>query len=181
MNTKKILDFWFKNEEKWFSWWEKFDQEIKENFLQDYKNFTDNFDFENLKTKDDFLASIILVDQFSRNIFRWDKKSFKYDFLWLFLAKWSLKKFGIESFSKKEKSFILLPLMHSESLEDQKKCEKYFKKLAKEDSYFETNVKFAKDHKNIISLFSRFPHRNEVLGRKSTSEEKFFLKHHKWF
>ena len=63
-----------------------------------------------------------------------------------------------------------MPLMHSESKQDQQQCVELFTTLGKED-----NLRFAKKHQAIINRFDRFPHRNQVLGRESTPEEKEFL------
>lgn len=177
----EILDFWFQNKENWFEKSEAFDQKITEKFLEIYTDFT-TFE-ENLWTESpkEILGSILVLDQFSRNMFRDSPRAFQFDFMALFLAKLALEKFSLEAFSDDEKPFILLPLMHSESLPDQELCVKYFEILAKSNPAFEQNKKFALEHKNIIFIFGRFPHRNAVLGRDSTEEENFFLRLHSGF
>lgn len=74
-----------------------------------------------------------------------------------------------------------MPLMHSESLEDQELCVQLFEELSKENDLFQNNVKFSIEHRDIVKKFGRFPHRNAVLWRQSTPEEIEFLKVHNWF
>lgn len=91
MIHKEILDFWFQNEKKWFNWWDDFDKEITKKFIKNFEKASlweyDTWQ-ENPKS---LLALIILLDQFSRNIFRWDKKAFEYDFKALYFTKLWLK------------------------------------------------------------------------------------------
>lgn len=181
MTHKEILDFWFQNEKKWFNWWDDFDQEITKKFIEDFEKASlweyDTWQ-ENPKS---LLALIILLDQFSRNIFRWDKKAFEYDFKALYFTKLWLKKWFLDKLEDKEKIFFIMSLMHSESLEDQELCVQLFEELSKENDLFKNNVKFAIEHRDIVKKFGRFPHRNKVLWRQSTPEEIEFLKVHNWF
>ncbi|MBA2694173.1 MAG: DUF924 domain-containing protein, partial [Rubrobacter sp.] len=71
-----------------------------------------------------------------------------------------------------QRSFVYMPYMHSENLEDQKRCVELFELMGEDGK---NNVEFAIGHKDIIERFGRFPHRNEVLGRETTPEEAEFL------
>jgi uncharacterized protein (DUF924 family) len=127
------------------------------------------------------LALIILVDQMSRNIFRDQLEAFTYDYL---AQEWCLDGLDLgadEEIQPIERVFFYLPLEHSESRVDQARSVALFSELAKrvpdtQRGLFDYYLDFAKQHQVIIERFGRFPHRNKVLGRTSTSEEMEFLK-----
>jgi len=119
---------------------------------------------------DSALALILLLDQFSRNLFRNDPGAFLQDALALDIAKFSLDQ---EYDTKVEPSiglFFYMPFMHSESLADQQHCVRLFHATGLEE-----NLKFAILHRDIIARFGRFPHRNKVLNRSTSASEKLFL------
>lgn len=111
-------------------------------------------------------AAIILLDQFSRNMFRGSAKSFEADPLALELCKEALAKGWVDRARKPLPSFILMPLMHSEQLEDQLRSVAEFQKRDP------LNYKFALLHHDQIMRFGRFPGRNQALGRVSTPGEQ---------
>ena len=111
-------------------------------------------------------AAIIVTDQFSRNMFRGSAKAYEADSVALELCKEALAKGWVDSLPKPLPSFVLMPLMHSEAIEDQERSIVEFKKR---DSL---NYKFAILHHDQIQRFGRFPGRNRVLGRVSTPEER---------
>ena len=117
------------------------------------------------------LALIIVLDQFSRNVFRNSDLAFSCDPEALRLSHKLVAHPDFDRLSQHEKQFGIMPMMHAENLEEQKNCLKWMKRIELEEG-----VKFAKIHLEIIEAFGRFPHRNAVLGRKSTPEEKTFLK-----
>jgi uncharacterized protein (DUF924 family) len=127
------------------------------------------------------LALIILVDQMSRNILRDQLEAFTYDYL---AQEWCLDGLDLgadEELQPIERVFFYLPLEHSESRVDQARSIVMFSELAKvvpaiHRGLFDYYLDFAKQHQVIIERFGRFPHRNNVLGRASTSEEIEFLK-----
>ena len=124
---------------------------------------------------------IILVDQFSRNMFREDSRAFTRDRLGLKLAKQMVGKNEDMELKPFERFFVYLPLEHSENEEDQELSVAKFKKLCddvpkKVRGIYQIFLDYAVKHKVIIDRFARFPHRNEILGRKSTKEELQFLK-----
>lgn len=147
-----------------------FDNEIKEHFLSIYQDYLDDkIKFAN-KPKD-ALASIILLDQFPRNMFRNTPKSFATDSKAISISRSAIEQGAEFSLNETEKMFLYMPFMHSENLEEQLYCVELYTKLGREE-----NLKFAIAHKDIIERFGRFPHRNEILGRNSTDEEIEFLK-----
>ncbi len=126
------------------------------------------------------LALIILLDQFTRNIYRGNKKAFQYDAEALRLCKQGIEK-GLDSkLEVIEKCFYYLPLEHSENMDDQNKCVKLFEDLLvtvdrNKISTVKNSLDYAVLHRNIIEKFGRFPHRNKVLNRQFTQEELDFL------
>ena len=111
-------------------------------------------------------AAIILADQFSRNMFRGSAKAFEADRLALELCKEALAKGWVDRVRKPLPSFILMPLMHSEDLEDQVRSVAEFKDRDP------LNYNFALLHHEQIRRFGRFPGRNQALGRVSTPDER---------
>ncbi len=111
-------------------------------------------------------AAIILTDQFSRNMFRGSAKAFEADSLALELCKLALDRGWVDEVRNPLPSFVLMPLMHSEELEDQSRSMTEFQKR---DPF---NYKFAVLHHDQIKRFGRFPGRNQALGRVSTPEER---------
>ena len=112
-----------------------------------------------------------MLDQFSRNLFREDPRAFAQDGLALALAQEAISLQLDQQLSPKQRSFLYLPFMHSESKLIHEFALKLFQRLGNE-----TNLAFEKKHKVIIDHFGRYPHRNAVLGRVSTAEEIEFLK-----
>ena len=179
----KILEYWFNgsyknNLKRWFMEGYKYDKEIKKifyNILKNYKKYK-NWHLN----KDSYLAYIILLDQFSRQIYRNNSKAFKYDKIILRFMKKYLSKY-IESFNAIEKMFVLMPLQHSPNIKDQKKGLKLLKHLiskeqnSKEKKILQLAYKHQYGHYKIIKKFNRFPKRNKALNRKSTNEENIYL------
>ena len=117
-------------------------------------------------TPETLAAAIILLDQFSRNMFRGSAKAFEADGLALELAKEALAKGWVDKVKKPLPSFMLMPLQHSENLEDQERS------VAEFQGRDPLNHKFALLHRDQIRRFGRFPGRNQALGRVSTPEER---------
>jgi len=128
-----------------------------------------------------YLASILLLDQFTRNIYRDDARAFAQDSLALKLALDALDKGCDKALRPIERVFIYLPLEHSEDIELQNRSVKLFENLRNEVGEdllpaFDSFLDYAIRHQEIIARFGRFPHRNAILGRTSTAEEREFLK-----
>ena len=122
------------------------------------------------------LALIILFDQFPRNIYRKTAKAFAFDALAVENCHQGIKKKQDQELSLVEKMFFYMPLQHSEILADQELSIQLFGKLAKADAKLQASFESAEKHHKIIAQFSRFPHRNYVLGRHPTHEEENFAK-----
>ncbi|GAQ81866.1 hypothetical protein KFL_000930120 [Klebsormidium nitens] len=127
------------------------------------------------------LALVILLDQFSRNVYRDTPQAFAQDAQALRIAKRAIERGFDQKFGCLERSFFYMPFEHSEDLEDQDRACQLFVDLKSAapadvaelcDGFHE----FAVKHREVILRFGRFPHRNQILGRKSTSEELDFLK-----
>lgn len=116
-------------------------------------------------------AEIIVLDQFSRNIFRHTPQAFAYDSMALVLAQEAIDHGASQSLNAIERSFLYLPFMHSESQRIHQIAEQLFR-----SNGIDQNYEFELKHKAIIDRFGRYPHRNEILGRTSTAEEIEFLK-----
>lgn len=178
IDHEPVLAFWFEEagSEKWFAKDEQFDERIKEGFGDLHTQAAAG---ELWGWRDSIrgrLAEIIVLDQFSRNMFRGQAQAFAYDRLALVLAQEAIKDKGIYQLTPAEKSFIFMPFMHSES----KAIQAISVELFKEEG-LESNLKFAIEHKEIVDRFGRYPHRNGVLGRESTPAELEFLKTHQGF
>jgi uncharacterized protein (DUF924 family) len=117
------------------------------------------------------LAEIIVLDQFSRNIFRGSPLAFASDALALALAQESVSAKAEAALSATERSFLYLPFMHSESLKIHAVALELYRKNG-----IQSNLDFEIRHKQIIERFGRYPHRNGIMGRQSTAEEIEFLK-----
>jgi len=126
------------------------------------------------------LALILLTDQFPRNIHRGTPQSFAYDALARTWCKEGLRE-GVQAKLRPiERVFFYLPLEHSESLADQEQAVALFAELldgvpASHRDTFRGYYDFAVRHREVISRFGRFPHRNRILSRESTAEELVFL------
>jgi uncharacterized protein (DUF924 family) len=173
MDYQEILKFWFEEIKPAQIWIKdnKFDQLIIEKFSGVYQQAIKCELFEWRETADGRLAEIIVLDQFSRNMFRDSAKAFAYDSLALSLSQQALSIGADQQIDKAKRSFIYLPFMHSESREIHKQALAIYQKHGVQDS-----LDFEIKHKAIIDRFGRYPHRNKVLDRESTVEEIEFLK-----
>jgi uncharacterized protein (DUF924 family) len=117
-------------------------------------------------TPETLAAAIILLDQFSRNMFRGSAKAFEADPLALELCNLALERGWVDKLPKPLPSFILMPLQHSENMEDQERSVAEFRDRDP------LNYKYALLHRDQIKRFGRFPGRNQALGRVSTPEER---------
>ena len=118
-------------------------------------------------TPETLAAAIILLDQFSRNMFRGTARAFEADSLAQKLCKEALDKGWVDRVPKPLPSFMLMPLQHSENLADQERSVAEFQRLGEEEG-----LEYALLHRDQIRRFGRFPGRNQALGRVSTPEER---------
>ena len=127
------------------------------------------------------LAAIIVLDQFSRNIHRGTPMSFAFDPLALQLTKAGLARGDTSHLTEVEQAFFLMPLEHSETLEDQNACVTAFENLLESSRsafrpLLENSLDYARQHRDVIAQFGRFPHRNAILDRESSADEAEYLK-----
>ena len=175
----EILDFWFQEikQEQWFKKDKNFDNLIYNKYFDIHSKAIQG-DIEYWKnTSKECLAYIILIDQFSRNLFREHTNSFKYDLIAIKLCITGLSKSYLDDLDKfDEKLFFIMPLIHDENIDHQNLAMKILNSDLKNHPNYEKIYKFFFRHKEIIQLFGRFPHRNKILKRISTKEEIDFLK-----
>jgi uncharacterized protein (DUF924 family) len=171
VSPEGVLAFWLEaGPDKWFKKDDAFDTAIRSRFLPAYEAAADGRLAAWEATADGALALIILLDQFSRNMFRGSPRTFAADPLALAIANRAIARGFDEQLELPKRSFFYLPFMHSENLADQERCIDLCRQGGTED-----NLKFAEQHADIIRRFGRFPHRNAVLGRVTTEEEQAFL------
>ena len=169
---KEIIKFWFE-EISQAQWWKKdvqFDQLIASRFLEVHGHASRCELNQWRDTADGRLAEIIVLDQFSRNIYRDSPLSFATDSLALVLAQEAIRVGADKKVSESMRSFFYMPFMHSESAVIHEEAVVLYEAYGNEG-----NLDFELRHKAIIDRFGRYPHRNEILGRDSTAEEVEFL------
>jgi uncharacterized protein (DUF924 family) len=168
-----VLQFWFRElkREQWFKREAAMDDRIRARFLSVHERVAGMPDAALLSDAHSVLAAVIVLDQFSRNMFRGTPRAFASDTKALALAEAALAKGLAASMSKDELLFLFLPFEHSETREAQTRCVELMSSLADAEL-----TRYAQAHCDIIQRFGRFPHRNEILGRTSTAEEVEFLK-----
>ena len=166
-----IVEFWREaGPEKWFEKDEAFDETIRNRFLDIYERAAQGLLDDWLEEPTGALALIILLDQFPRNMFRGTPRVYATDDKALAIARLALERGDHETVAEDVNQFLAMPLMHSEDLADQEACIAWMERMGTEE-----NVKFARHHHDIVARFGRFPHRNDILGRSSRSDEEAFL------
>lgn len=167
-----VLDFWF-NEltpKQWFVKDEELDLVITKKFLSVHTQASQCELNHWRETIEGRLAEIVVLDQFSRNIYRDTPQAFAQDNLALALAQEAISSGQDKMLSDQQKAFLYMPFMHSESLAIHEQAIELFNQPG-----LESNLNFELKHKVIIEQFGRYPHRNNVLGRGSTKQELDFL------
>lgn len=169
---RSVLNFWFNESQprQWFVKDQAFDDEISRRFASLHSRAkAGDLDAWGLSA-DGALALALVLDQFSRNMFRNSAESFATDAQALAIAKRAIAAGLDQQTSEKQRQFFYYPFEHSEDMHDQERAIKLFGALGNSDL-----LDWAEKHKIIIERFGRFPHRNAVLGRASSAEEEDFL------
>jgi uncharacterized protein (DUF924 family) len=175
----EVLDFWFGREdepgygefrEAWFRKDPEFDREIRDRFETLHEEATAGELDDWKQEARSCLALVILLDQFPRNMFRGDPRSYATDHRAQETAEHAVERAFDRELPEFQRTFFYMPFMHSEDLEHQRRSVELFRGLGGSDS-----AGYAVRHMEIIERFGRFPHRNEVLGRRTTPEEAEFL------
>ena len=172
MNEQDIIDFWFREipPDRWWAKDSAFDGALAERFGAIHRAAARCELHEWRGSPQGRLAEVIVLDQFSRNIHRDDPRSFACDPLALGLAQEAIRAGADAALPPEQRVFLYMPFMHSESARIHQVAVKLFSAAGMED-----NLDFELKHKAIIDRYGRFPHRNAVLGRRSTPEELEFL------
>lgn len=172
MKAAEILDFWFveAGPKQWFAKDATFDEMIRQRFGTVYRQVLQGEGVAWRSTILGRLAEIIVLDQFSRNLFREDGRAFAADGMALVLTQEALKLPETADLPAQQRAFLYMPLMHSESLVIHEEALRRFAEPGLAD-----NLRFEQRHWAIIKEFGRYPHRNQLLGRVSTAAELAFL------
>ena len=183
MSPEHVLDFWFgvpgdsdygKARPLWFTKSDATDQLVRQRFGDTVEEALSGRIDDWAVTPRGTLASILVLDQFTRNIFRDSPRAFAGDAQALRLASNLVDRDDDRLLSLHERWFAYMPFEHSEFLNDQLESVRLFKQLAKQG--LEEPLSWAIKHHDVIERFGRFPHRNSILGRESTADEIEFLK-----
>ncbi|MCB0325977.1 MAG: DUF924 domain-containing protein [Bdellovibrionales bacterium] len=192
MDYESIHEYWFGPEilsspeyfkergNLWFGKNEDVDQYIREHFAPMLKSYEEISQIELPSDPKQFISTIILLDQMTRNAFRGQEKMYHFDPIVLDFSKRGISKHLDQDLHCLERAFCYLPLEHSEKLEDQTQCVELYATLHEQcpseyKEYMASMLEYAHKHKVIVERFGRFPHRNEILVRESTKEEILFL------
>ncbi|MBF6057749.1 DUF924 family protein [Thiomicrorhabdus heinhorstiae] len=172
MNPLDILNFWYTPpmSEHWFSSTPEIDAEIREKFESVWEKAAEGKLDAWKETAEGCLALCIVLDQFPLNMFRGEAKSFSTEQQAVAVCKYAVEKGLDQQLPIERRTFLYMPLMHSEHLADQDESVRLF-----EASKLENNIKFAHHHREIVRQYGRFPHRNAILGRGSTQAEIDYL------
>jgi uncharacterized protein (DUF924 family) len=176
----EVLDFWFGREgepgygefrEAWFTKDPEFDQQVRDRFeaLHEAAAAGEMDDWK--EEARSCLALVILLDQFPRNMFRGDPRSYATDYKAQETAEHAVDHAFDRELPAFQRMFLYMPFMHSEDLAHQRRSVELFRALGGENDA----TGYAVRHMEIVERFGRFPHRNEVLGRRTTPEEAEFL------
>jgi uncharacterized protein (DUF924 family) len=173
----EVLRFWFEEltSDDWFERKDATDEAIRSRFstlLEALKASASSTSFDE---PDQALAAILVFDQFPRNMFRGQPRAFATDDIAAAIARKAVERGFDHRVPEQRRLFFYMPLMHAENLADQEHCVSLISALPGDA------VKYAREHRDIIARFGRFPHRNKALGRESTPAEESFLAEHKGF
>lgn len=191
-NIEKVLKFWFgelsnelpgdEHKKLWYHATPKDDAYIRAQFLSLYEQATQRHLDNWLGSAQGTMALIILLDQMPRHIFRGSDRAFIADHLALEYCLFGLEKGYDKQLYLVERCFFYHPLEHAEDFALQQRCVHLFQRMQQtyidqdHQIFIRQSLDYAQQHLDIIARFSRFPHRNEVLGRESTLEEIEYLK-----
>lgn len=165
---------------QWFQKNDAFDAEMRERFLPTIESALAGGLADWSDTAEGWLARLIVLDQFTRNTFRGNPKSFAGDPLALALAEQGIAAGLDQQLPPMARIFCYLPLEHSEDQRMQQRSVALFQALAdapgaQPEPFFASTLDFAHKHLDLIERYGRFPHRNPILGRTSTPEELDYL------
>jgi len=169
---QEVVNFWFEEIEPAL-WWKKddnFDALLIERFSEIHKRASRCELYEWRSEPEGRLAEIIILDQFSRNMFRGSARAFENDAMSLTLSQEAIACGADQALPPAQRVFLYMSFMHSESLQIHEVAVGLFRSSGNPG-----NLEFELKHKKIIEKFGRYPHRNKALGRQSTNDEIEFL------
>jgi len=174
----EVLRFWFDEIKPaaWFSRDDQLDAQIRKRFGALHATLTEKVPASVTATATGALATVIVLDQFSRNLFRSSARAFACDSTALAIAQEAIRAGFDRALDPKQRQFLYMPFQHAEDREVQRQSVALFENLG-----LATSLDFARQHYDVIERFGRFPHRNRILGRESTPAELEFLKTHAGF
>jgi uncharacterized protein (DUF924 family) len=166
-----VLAFWREaGPARWYKRDAAFDAVVRSQFLGLWEKAVAG-ELSSWEASDDgALALVIVLDQFPRNMFRGDVRTYSGDALAREVAGRAIARGVDVRVEGALLEFLYMPFMHSEHLADQLRCVELFRNTGNAE-----NLGYAEDHAEIVRRFGRFPHRNRILGRITTSEEQAFL------
>lgn len=170
LQPEDVNRFWFEEltPAQQFKKSNKLDADIKTRFLPTWRRILAGETEEWRASAHGRLAEIIVLDQFSRNMFRGLASAFLADSVALILAQEAVRTNADKELDERQRTFLYMPYMHSESVKIHKQAMILFGDLP--------NLDYEIKHKAIIDRFGRYPHRNEILGRESSAEEIEWMK-----
>lgn len=172
VTPEDVLAFWFADEtrSKWFASTPEFDALVRDRFEATWQSAVRGELDHWQTTADGTLALAIVLDQFPRNMYRGEARAFASGDQAIALTRHAIRQGIDQQIDHSRLAFLYLPLMHSEDPADQDQSVQLF-----EAAGLETNLRFARHHRDIVRRFGRFPHRNAMLGRASTDDELSYL------
>jgi len=173
VTPENILTFWFETSgsKRWFQQSDAFDADIRIRFEETTLSLATDINGWD-EAPESSLALLIALDQFPRNMYRGTKAAFAFDDKALKQANAMTDKGWDLKIDQSRRAFVYMPFMHAENITAQNECVRLMDMRLNNDN----NLHHAKEHRKVIERFGRFPHRNEILGRKNTAEETAFLK-----
>jgi uncharacterized protein (DUF924 family) len=168
-----VLACWFDElgRKGWFVKDASLDARIRERFLPLIEDLAAQPASSAIESPERALATVIVLDQFPRNVFRRHARAFATDAQAFKVAKEAIARGLDRRLPQDRRVFLYLPFEHSEAIADQLRCIELMDSLGDEEY-----ARFARLHHDVIARFGRFPHRNALLGRASTPEEEAFLR-----
>jgi uncharacterized protein (DUF924 family) len=167
----EVLAFWrAAGPDKWFEKEAAFDAEIASRFLGFWRAAADGRLARWEETPEGALALVIVLDQFPRNMFRGEARTYEADAVARAVADRALRCGFDQQVPHLERQFFYLPFMHSEDRADQERCVELARRYGNDEF-----MRYAEHHAGIVRRFGRFPHRNAALGRASSPEEQAFM------
>lgn len=172
MTPETIIDFWFAESSRdfWFRSTPEMDAQLRDRFIDVWLAAAEEELISWEESSEGILALVIILDQFPLNMFRGKPLTYATEAQARKIARAAINRGLDRDLTNEQNSFLYMPFMHSEDMDDQELSIKLF-----EQSGFEENIRFAQHHHDVVRRFGRFPHRNKILGRQSREEEIAYL------